>query len=125
MTPDSTAGRLVAVLRRAAEAGQPCPSNTELAEQLDLHVGNVSDVLRNARLLGLVRLEAVGGNRRVAVAGDGSWRTAPTALGIRREAPVEVAERRCLRCRGPFQPAHRHNFLCTHCRVANAGGEAA
>ena len=107
--------RVVAALRRAD--GAPCPSNSDLAEALGITEGSVWDLLDGARRLGLIRVDYLASNRRVISAPDGNWCTGPTDVrrrdgGIRRAAPAAVPPRRCLACRQPFQPAHRHNFLC-------------
>ncbi|WP_439547829.1 hypothetical protein [Falsiroseomonas sp.] len=113
--------RLVAELRRAAEDRQPCPSNQDLADALDLHEGTVADMLRAARIAGLVAMLPVGQNRRLAAACDGSWQTLPTRIGAgRAQAADKVGQRKCLRCKRAFKPESRYRFCCDLCAAINA-----
>lgn len=113
--------RLVAELRRAAEAGEPCPSNADLADALGMAEGTIADMLRAARLAGLVAMLPVGQNRRIAAACDGSWQTLPTRIAAGRSQRADkVGERRCLRCQRAFKPESLYRFCCDPCAAINA-----
>jgi hypothetical protein len=71
------AARLIALLRATAEAGQPAPSNRELAQQLGIREILVPAELSQAIAERRIRLFFRDG-QRVIEAGDGSWRTAFT-----------------------------------------------
>lgn len=117
----ATLDRLLEELRRAAEAGEPCPSNADLADALDVAESTIADMLRAARLAGLVAMLSVGQNRRIAAACDGSWQTLPTRIAAGRSQRADkVGERRCLRCQRTFKPESRYRFCCDLCVSMNA-----
>jgi len=66
---------LLALLRDAALAGQPAPSNIRIGEALGCQSGRASEWLRLAEVGGHIIVHR-GSNARVVAAADGSWRTA-------------------------------------------------
>ncbi|GGG30832.1 hypothetical protein GCM10010964_18430 [Caldovatus sediminis] len=114
---DSFAGPLLRQLAAAARRGEPCPSNRELAAALGLGMPQqVQWRLRAAEAAGLITIRRLRTRPfRVVAAADGSWATAEAAP----PAPA-LAPRRCLNCRRPFRPEHRHRFLCDPCGARNS-----
>jgi hypothetical protein len=103
---------LLRLLRRAAETGRQLPTTTGMAAELGLSgAWTVTGLLRAGEKLGLIRVHHTGRGIGAIEAADGSWR----AVGSAGEVAAQLPHRRCLRCRGQFQPRHRHNFLCTPC----------
>lgn len=106
--------RLLTHLRVLALAGQPLPTTQELAQQLGL-TGNseVGTLLRDAEARGFILVRFGRGGRSIheITTPDLAWRLLPPAA-------AETPRRACLRCRKPFQPQHRHNFMCSGCGAA-------
>jgi hypothetical protein len=69
--------QVLAVIRAAALAGLPCPTNRELAARHGLasRAGNIANLVRELCAHGRLRLERHG-RRRIACDPDGAWRTA-------------------------------------------------
>lgn len=105
--------RLVMLIRRLAQARQPLPTSEALATTLGLPGREtVYRLMASAADRGLIVVHRRADGRVCAVeAPDGRWR-------VTRAVP----QRACLRCRRPFAPRHRLNFLCVECG-AYAGRE--
>lgn len=72
---DDRTARMLHILRTAALAGQPAPTNEVLGRRLGLTGAYMSRLVRDAEEQGLIVVERLPG-RRVVSAPDGSWRTA-------------------------------------------------
>ncbi|WP_142851027.1 hypothetical protein [Telmatospirillum sp. J64-1] len=140
ISADHLTGRLrdlYDLLAAAAEAGLPCPSNTDLMDK-GIVVGDhtrCTEALQRLSKMGLIKIEAGVNWRRVTVLATGKAtaksngsrqgrvrRMAPSALG---GATVNIrpAKRTCLRCRRKFESQGPHNQMCGPCR--NAASEIA
>jgi hypothetical protein len=118
LRPNSQAAIMLDALRRMAVAGRALPGVTDLADELGLATAYVAaDLLRELEVRDLLVLEREGRSIVGAGAADGTWFLRRDA----RRSSAPPAERRCLRCRDPFAPRHRHNFLCDPCRRSNMG----
>ena len=96
---------LVNWLRRMAAAHQPVPGLDGMAAALGVaDRSRVSDLLRQGQERGLLVVTYARGGIASIAAPDGSW--------CCRRGKERLPERACLRCRRPFEPAHKHNFLC-------------
>jgi hypothetical protein len=88
MTPRDEA--ILAAIRRAAEAGQPCPSNAELRERFRFAgTQGVTEAVRRLERDGHIVVTR-GANNRVVAAADGSWRTAGEVAAVVFASPPVV-----------------------------------
>ncbi|GGG51516.1 hypothetical protein GCM10010964_43410 [Caldovatus sediminis] len=105
---------MIELIRAAALAGRPCPSNADLAADLGCERNVAQILVRHARALGLIALRS-DGPRRVIAAPDDSWVTAAAEHPkTRRGAAGRM--RACLRCRASFHSEGPHHRLCDPCR---------
>lgn len=110
---------LMRMLREAAEKGEPCPSNSTIADVLDMHESGIALLFQHLVQAGLVTIDRAGdgaNTRRIVTAADGSWQTADRPTNPNSHDPrrgrQNTPRRRCLTCLEPFQPRHRLNFRC-------------
>lgn len=127
--------RALNAIADAARHGLPCPSNSALAATCDMNDGDITPMLDTMARRGMIRIERLTTGTmvpiRIVSAPDGAWRTAAErALWHSSSAPGRglargalSQERKCLTCRQPFQPRHKHNFRC--CGEGHANGRSA
>ncbi|GLH79757.1 hypothetical protein SSBR45G_46660 [Bradyrhizobium sp. SSBR45G] len=77
----------------------PRPTNAEIAREFGCSVGAIETALSR---------------HNISRGGVSAGPAKPRNLSAK-------VEKRCMRCKGPFVPAHRHNYMCNGCRaeVAN------
>lgn len=113
--PHTQLARLVAYLREAAANGRPLPSIDQITSALGCHHHhNAAKVMMRARKMGLIEVSYGRCGIAAIAAPDGAWILRRDDRRVGRPAP-----RRCLSCREPFSPPHRHRFLCDPCRREN------
>lgn len=113
--PNTQLARLVAYFRAAAASGCPLPSLDQITTDVGcLQKSNFYKLMKRARELGLIEVRYAPNGIESVAAPDGSW---VARRGDRRAG--RPAPRRCLSCREPFSPPHRHRFLCDPCRREN------
>jgi len=113
--PNTQLARLVAYFRDAAESGRPLPSLDQITTAIGCpQKSNFYKVMKRARELGLIEVRYAPNGIESVAAPDGSWVARRADRRAGRPAP-----RRCLSCREPFSPPHRHRFLCDPCRREN------
>ena len=124
------AGVVLLILHKAAERGEPCPTNDALMERCGVQShGHLHKAIKRLRDSGDIVAEVNGGNRRFFVRHSGKWTgwTAgdPRGLGenrsYRKPAPDarhsdQVKQRICLMCSEPFESHHFGERVCGRCK---------
>jgi len=110
--------RVYVLIEAAGLAGEPCPTNADLADLLGIEESRVSSIVLHLDAEGLIRVERAGHHRWIS-APDGAWRTARSVH--RDDRMADLGPRRCLRCRETFLPEHRGRFCCDSCWALNQG----
>lgn len=81
---------VLAILKRAAEAGEPCPTNDDIVDEAHLgEASNATAVMNSLREAGLITVVSHGGYRRVIINETGKstdWTTRPKRYVKRVEA---------------------------------------
>ncbi|WP_142850991.1 hypothetical protein [Telmatospirillum sp. J64-1] len=125
------------LLVAAAEAGLPCPSNSEIMDRGIIRGDHTKCTAALQRLAsaGLIRIEVGINWRKVTIlaSGQSTRKSSGRRRGsVRRMTPSDIAgttsnirpaKRTCLRCRRKFESQGPHNQMCGPCR--NAASEIA